>query len=190
MGRMGTVLLWWSEPDGRAAWTGTDVPETAGLYGLHGARFALADGGATGELLRFMGYQKAETEGPLTRYVIEGGNPADTIDLETLPRAPDATQGAGSVHHIAFAVEDRAAQLRVREAVVQTGYQVTPVIDRDYFWSIYFRAPGGVLFEIATNEPGFDRDEDTENLGAALKLPMQHQHLRSRLEAELPVIVD
>ena len=82
------------------------------------------------------------------------------------------------MHHIAFAVPDRAAQLEVRKALVDTGYQVTPVIDRDYFWSIYFRTPGGVLFEVATNEPGFDRDEDTAHLGEALKLPKQHAHLR------------
>ena len=75
------------------------------------------------------------------------------------------------MHHIAFAVPDRAAQLEVRKRLVDTGYQVTPVIDRDYFWSIYFRTPGGVLFEVATNEPGFDRDEDTAHLGKALKLP-------------------
>ena len=92
--------------------------------------------------------------------------------------------GAGSVHHVAFAV-DKADQLEVRKALIDTGYQVTPVIDRDYFWAIYFRTPGGVLFEVATNEPGFNRDEDTAHLGEALKLPRQHQHLRSRLEQTL-----
>ena len=69
----------------------------------------------------------------------------------------------------------------MRKALLDTGYQVTPVIDRDYFWAIYFRTPGGVLFEIATNEPGFNRDEDTAHLGQSLKLPQQHEHLRSRL---------
>ena len=90
-----------------------------------------------------------------------------------------ADLGAGSVHHIAFAVENRAKQLEVRKALIDTGYQVTPVIDRDYFWAIYFRTPGGVLFEVATNEPGFDRDEDTAHLGEALKLPRQHAHLQA-----------
>ena len=101
-----------------------------------------------------------------------------------------AHQGAGSVHHIAFAVEDRAAQLEVRQALVDTGYQVTPVIDRDYFWAIYFRTPGGILFEIATNEPGFDRDEDTAHLGEALKLPTRYEPQRSKIEGLLPAIVD
>lgn len=94
------------------------------------------------------------------------------------------------MHHIAFAVEDRAKQLEVRKALMDTGYQVTPVIDRDYFWAIYFRTPGGVLFEVATNEPGFDRDEDTAHLGETLKLPTQHEHLRGQLETLLPAIAD
>ena len=112
-------------------------------------------------------------------------NGADFIDLETLPGAPFAGLGAGSVHHIAFAVPTKADQLAVRRQLMDTGYQLTPVIDRDYFFSVYFRTPGGVLFEIATNEPGFDRDEDTAHLGEALKLPRQHEHLRGKLEQTL-----
>ncbi|MFD0982690.1 VOC family protein [Tropicimonas aquimaris] len=175
---------------GRMPWTGGDVPEETGVLGFHGARFRLRDAAATGELLEFMGYQKAETTGNLTRYVIEGGNPADTIDIEAIPTARVASQGAGSVHHIAFAVENRAAQLEVRKALMDTGYQVTPVIDRDYFWAIYFRTPGGILFEVATNEPGFDRDEDTAHLGEALKLPTRYEPIRSRIEAGLVPISD
>ena len=176
-----------SDARGRTPWHSGDVSADAGVFGFRGARFALRDAGATGELLSYMGYQKAETEGNLTRYIVEGGNAADTIDLEELPSAaPTADQGAGSVHHIAFAVEDRAAQLRVREALMQTGYQVTPVIDRDYFWAIYFRTPGGVLFEVATNEPGFDRDEDTAHLGEALKLPARYEPHRDKIEGLLP----
>jgi len=133
-------------------------------------------------LLKFMGYSEIEKQGNITRFLREGGNDARLIDLETLPLASAAEQGAGSVHHIAFAVENRATQLEVRKALLDTGWQVTPPIDRDYFWAIYFRTPGGVLFEIATNEPGFDRDEDSAHLGEALKLPKQHAHLREALE--------
>jgi len=78
----------------------------------------------------------------------------------------------------------------VRKALLDTGYQVTPVIDRDYFWAIYFRTPGGVLFEIATNEPGFDRDEDTAHLGSALKLPTRYEPHRAQIEGLLPAIAD
>lgn len=176
------------DPHGRHAWTGGTMAEDTGILGFRGARFRLRDAAATGELLSFMGYQKADTEDNVTRYIIEGGNAANTIDLEELPTGQAAGQGAGSVHHIAFAVEDREAQLRVREALMDTGYQVTPVIDRDYFWAIYFRTPGGVLFEIATNEPGFDRDEDTAHLGEALKLPTRYEPHRDKIEALLPAI--
>ncbi|MEM6373017.1 MAG: VOC family protein [Pseudomonadota bacterium] len=179
-----------SEPQGRRPWTATDVPEDVGILGFRGARFRLREADATGELLRFMGYQKGDSDGTTTRYVIEGGNAADTIDVEHMPGAQGATQGAGSVHHIAFAVADRAAQAEVRRALLDTGYQVTPVIDRDYFWAIYFRTPGGILFEIATNEPGFDRDEDLANLGSALKLPARYEGQRAQIEDLLPQITD
>lgn len=176
--------------DPRAPWTAGGVPEEAAIRGFSGARLRLHDTDATAELLGFMGYQRVEREGDITRFVIPGGNGADTIDLEQLPQTPHARQGAGSVHHIAFAVEDRAAQLEVRKALMDTGYQVTPVIDRDYFWAIYFRTPGGVLFEVATNEPGFDRDEDTAHLGEALKLPSRYEPYRAQIEAQLAPIED
>lgn len=174
--------------DDRAPWTGNGIGADMGIRGFHSADMRLRDGGASSELLTFMGYEKLETEGNVTRFAVPGGNEANIIDIETLPEVGHAGQGAGSVHHIAFAVENRARQLEVREALIDTGWQVTPVIDRDYFWAIYFRTPGGVLFEVATNEPGFDRDEDTAHLGEALKLPSQHEHLRARLEKLLEPI--
>lgn len=177
-----------ADPAGRSPWTDSDVPDDAGILGFHGARFTLRDPAATGELLTFMGYEKADTKDGVTRFVLPGGNGANSIDLEAQPGARTAMQGAGSVHHIAFAVKDRAAQLEVRKALLDTGYQVTPVIDRDYFWAIYFRTPGGVLFEVATNEPGFDRDEDTAHLGEALKLPTRYEPHRAQIEALLPPI--
>jgi glyoxalase family protein len=176
--------------DSRTPWTGNGIGAAEGILGFHSASMRLADRTAAGELLEFMGYQKAETQGAVTRYRIEGGNEANLIEVEERPELPAAQQGAGSVHHVAFAVEDRAAQLETRKKLLDTGYQVTPVIDRDYFWAIYFRSPGGVLFEIATNEPGFERDEDTAHLGEALKLPSQHEHLRSAIENHLSPICD
>src|SRR5690606_39099484 len=144
----------------------------------------------TAELLGFMGYEEAGRDGRLVRLAIRDGNGADHVDIEELPDVERAREGAGSVHHVAFAVRDRAAQAEVRKALLDAGAQVAPVIDRDYFWAIYFRTPGGVLFEIATNEPGFDRDEDVAHLGEALKLPDQHAHLRERLERSLTPITD
>lgn len=179
-----------SENDTRIPWSTEGVPDDVAIRGFSGARMRLHDLEASSELLKFMGYQHAETRGNISRFVIPDGNGADTIDLEILPSAQSARQGAGSVHHIAFAVPDRAAQLEVRKALMDTGYHVTPVIDRDYFWAIYFRTPGGVLFEVATNEPGFDRDEDTAHLGEALKLPSRYEAYRDRIEATLQPLND
>ena len=170
--------------DARAPWTGGGVGTDEAIRGFHSARMRVSDGGATEELLRFMGYQEQERDGGTVRLRVPGGNGADVIDVETIRGANYAQQGAGSVHHIAFSVADRAAQLEVRKALADTGYQVTPVIDRDYFWAIYFRSPGGVLFEVATDEPGFDRDEDPAHLGETLRLPKQHEHLRALLESK------
>lgn len=175
---------------GRSPWTAAGIGADVGILGFRGARFRLRDAAPTGELLSFMGYERAEHAGNVTRWQIAGGNAADVIDIEEVPGARVASQGAGSVHHIAFAVDDRAAQAEVRRALMDTGYQVTPVIDRDYFYAIYFRTPGGILFEIATNEPGFDRDEDTAHLGQALKLPSRYEPLRDQIEALLPPISD
>jgi glyoxalase family protein len=174
-----------TENDSREPWTEGGVPADVAIRGFHSASLRLRDAGSTAELLRFMGYEEVERKDAVTRFRLPNGNGADLVDIETLPGAPRATLGAGSVHHIAFAVPDRATQLDVRKALADTGYMLTPVIDRDYFFSVYFRTPGGVLFEIATNEPGFNRDEDTAHLGEALKLPRQHEHLRARLEQHL-----
>jgi hypothetical protein len=130
-----------------------------------------------------MGYEEVDTSNGIPSCAFRKAATAPTWSTSRRCPARLADLGAGSVHHVAFAVENRAKQLEVRKALIDTGYQVTPVIDRDYFWSIYFRTPGGVLFEIATNEPGFDRDEDTAHLGEALKLPKQHAHLRAYLES-------
>jgi len=171
--------------DARVPFTGNGVDGENAIRGFHSVNLRLRDGGATEELLRYMGYQNAASSKGVNRLIRPDGNGADFVDIEVLPDVAHADLGSGSVHHVAFAVENRAAQLEVRKALLDTGYQVTPVIDRDYFWAIYFRTPGGVLFEIATNEPGFDRDEDTAHLGGALKLPKQHEHLRSYLEGHL-----
>lgn len=173
------------EEDSRTPWTGNGIGEDMAIRGFHSVDMRLRDQGASGELLKFMGYEEIDRQGAITRFRVEGGNDANTIDIETMPSVGYADQGAGSVHHVAFAVDNRARQLEVREALMDTGFQVTPVIDRDYFYAIYFRTPGGVLFEVATNEPGFAVDEDTAHLGEALKLPSQHEHLRGRLERHL-----
>lgn len=175
-----------TDSDMREPWTGAGVPDDAAIRGFHSVSLRLRDSAATGELLRFMGYAPVDNAGGIERLAVAGGNGAGVVDLEAVASADPARLGAGSVHHVAFAVPDGVAQLDVRKALVDTGHAVTPVIDRDYFRAIYFRTPGGVLFEVATNDPGFDRDEEPAHLGEALKLPSQHAHLRAYLEEHLP----
>ena len=177
--------------DRRTPWTGNGVGEDVAIRGFHSVSLRLADADATGELLGLMNYEDVDNAGAVRRFAVCGAdNGAGIVDIETLPATGPARQGAGSVHHVAFAVADRASQLEVRKALVETGYQVTQAIDRDYFSAIYFRTPCGGLFEIATNEPGFNRDEDVAHLGEALKLPAQHEHLRPFLEQHLEPIRD
>ena len=176
--------------DARAPWTENGVDADHAIRGFHSVSMRLRDEGATAELLKYMGYQTLDKKDDVTRLIMPDGNDARFIDLETLPNINRGLQGAGSVHHVAFAVDNRATQLEVRKALMDTGYNVTPVIDRDYFWAIYFRTPGGVLFEVATNEPGFNRDEDTAHLGEGLMLPQQHNHLRPILAEHLQKLED
>ncbi|WP_048644895.1 ring-cleaving dioxygenase [Nitratireductor soli] len=174
--------------DRRSPWDGAGIGEDVAIRGFHSASLTLRDSGGTRALLELMGYTPGPEEDGILRMVRQDSNGAGIIDLESRPDAPAARQGAGSVHHIAFAVADDAAQLAVRQRLTEEGFQVTPVIDRDYFHAIYFRAPGGVLFEVATNPPGFANDEQMAHLGEALKLPTQHEHLRAQLEKTLPEI--
>jgi glyoxalase family protein len=194
--RFGEQVLAFHGPDGdefalvesdddRTPFTGAGIGAAAAIRGFHSVALRLREAGPTAELLRFMGYEPVARDGGVMRLARAGGKGAHILDIEEVPDAPEARAGAGSVHHVAFAVPGRAAQAAVRAALLAAGWQVTPQIDRDYFWAIYFRSPGGVLFEIATNEPGFTRDEDPDHLGEALKLPAQHAHLRARLEQSL-----
>jgi len=111
------------------------------------------------------------------------------VDLRRAPGFWRGAGGVGTVHHIAFRATDSAEQLARREALVAAGYQVTPVLDRTYFRSIYFREPGGVLFEIATDGPGFTVDEGAADLGSSLQLPRKLEPVRDRIAAALPPLL-
>lgn len=179
--------------DARAPWLGSDVPPEVAIRGFHSVQIRLDDARGTAQLLHLLGYREKERlsgQSGIRRFeiVTDKPNGAGFIDLEADAESPPAREGAGSVHHIAFAVDDLAAQDALRRILLDAGQKVTPVIDRDYFHAIYFRTAGGVLFEIATNAPGFDRDEDAADLGQNLQLPAQHQHLRASLEKTLPAL--
>ncbi len=175
-----------ADDDERTPWTTAGIDSEVAIRGFHGVTLTLAETAPTAVLLGLLGYQPIAQEDGMERYATPHAREARFVDIDLRPNGGRAFQGAGSVHHIAFAVADRAAQMAVRERLVAAGHAVTPQIDRNYFYSIYFRSPGGVLFEVATGEPGFAVDEPTAELGRHLKLPGQHEHLRAELERRLP----
>ncbi len=192
----GEARLLFRDPDGLAlalvesgghpgaSWTTGEIGEDVAIRGLHGVTLRLAERQGTEAVLALLGYAPAGHDGALFRHRRDA--PAGIVDIALDPDAPAAVRGTGSVHHVAFAVPDQAAQLALRQRLVAAGQRVTPPIDRRYFISIYFQTPGGVLFEIATAGPGFAVDEDVEELGRSLQLPPQHEHLRAELERSLP----
>ncbi|MDQ3623611.1 MAG: VOC family protein, partial [Verrucomicrobiota bacterium] len=140
-------------------------------------------------LTETLGYQLVEEAGNRFRFAAPPGTGAGRlIDLLCMPDSQPAGGGAGSVHHIAFRARDDEQQRAWREKIVSLGYNVSPVMDRTYFHSIYFRQPGGVLFEIATDPPGFTLDESPEELGTHLRLPPWLERSRPRIEEILPPI--
>jgi glyoxalase family protein len=181
------VLVASPEPDRRAPWITPEIGAEHAVRGFHGVSLLLDVGAATAELLtEVMGYRHVASAAGVHRYVAPQAATARQVDIIEAPDRALAASGRGAVHHIAFAVADDAAQDHFRERMIAAGHRVTPRIDRTYFRSIYFRTPGGVLFEIATEGPGFTVDEPRTSLGQELKLPPQHEHLRARLEQFLP----
>ena len=172
--------------DDRPGWTGGPVSAENAIKGFAGATLLERDRRKTAELLTgVLGFRAVGEDGDRFRYEIGAGGPAAIVDVIEDPDARRGNPVVGTVHHIAFRVSDEETQLEVREEVASLGYNVTAVLDRNYFRSIYFREPGGVLFEIATDVPGFTVDESIEELGADLKLPPRYESRRGRLEESL-----
>jgi glyoxalase family protein len=171
-------------------WDDSPVPEEHSLRGFQGVSAALEDYEPTAKLLtESFGYRLVQESGNRFRFAAQSDAGAGrTVDLLYMPEGRAGNVAAGSVHHIAFRAKDAAEQLRWREHLVELGYHVTPVIDRTYFHSIYFREPGGILFEIATDPPGFTLDETIEELGSKLRLPPSMESARTQIEQGLPPI--
>jgi glyoxalase family protein len=168
----------------------SDVPAEHLLRGFHSVSAALEGYERSAVLLtEVFGYELAQEEANRFRFsapVTTG--PGQMIDLLCMPDTQHAREGAGTVHHIAFRTPDDASQRVCREQLVELGFNVSPVMDRTYFHSIYFREPGGILFEIATDPPGFTADESLEELGQKLRLPPWMETARAQIEAVLPSI--
>ncbi len=166
----------------------TNIPAAHAIRGFFGVTLAEAAYDRTARVLEVMGLRKVAEQGNRFRFLSDGAALGNHIDILVAANPTYGRMGAGSVHHIAFRNDDDASQLEWQEILSNEGLSVTPVQDRTYFHSIYFREPGGVLFEMATNPPGFALDESIETLGEALKLPEWLEPKRSLIEARLPTI--
>lgn len=199
--RFGDPVLRFSDPDGmhleligsEASATihaprTANVPSEHSIRGFFGVTLCEASFEGTASVLTKMGFSQQAEEGNRYRFSAPGAALGSHIDILVQPQPMYGRMGAGSVHHIAFRAPDDAAQLAWREEIKGLSLDVTQVLDRTYFHSIYFREPGGVLFEIATDPPGFGFDEDIESLGEALKLPPWLEPKRDAIEKVLPAI--
>ncbi len=163
-----------------------DVPAEHALQGFHGVRAYSGNPDDSARLLQRLGFTAQETDGA---WVVRGEDRHAELRYETPPAQP-GIQSGGTVHHIAWSAADDAELELFRGVATDGGARPTPIIDRQYFHSVYFREPSGVLFEIASRDIGFDLDEPRESLGEALKLPPQHERLRPQLEERLTPLVN
>ncbi|WP_186420710.1 ring-cleaving dioxygenase [Bosea sp. CS1GBMeth4] len=201
--RFGETVLSFRDPDGmrlalvavpgsesEPAWDNGEVPPEFAIRGFHGVALLLDKTEATAAILRgVFGFVEAGREGNTVRMRAEGTTQGGIVDLHAAGGFLPARMGAGSVHHIAFRAGDDAEQERmVKQLAGQFGLHATGQKDRNYFRSVYFREPGGVLFEIATDAPGFAVDEPAADLGGTLKLPAQYESRRAEIEAVLPAL--
>ncbi len=201
--RFGESVLSFRDPDGmrlalvglpgvesEPCWTEGGIAAENAIRGFHSVSLLLADAAPTAAILTdIFGFAETAREGSLIRYAVAGTKVGGVIDLRVAGGFLPARQGAGSVHHIAFRAADDAAQEEmVRRLVENHRIRTTEQRDRNYFRSVYFREPGHVLFEIATDVPGFAVDEPAAELGRALKLPAGLEAHRAQIEAVLPAL--
>lgn len=173
--------------DNRKAWETDEIKASAGIKGFHGVTITLQQIEPTAVILTdIFGYKLLGQSGNRYRYITDAVETAAIIDLVSLPSEARGTGGAGTNHHIAFRVKNEEVLMQFHGKVTQSGLSITSKIDRNYFYSLYFREPGGVLFEIATDNPGFGIDEPWDQLGSGLLLPPQYEPRRAEIEAMLP----
>ncbi|MBA4055342.1 MAG: ring-cleaving dioxygenase [Marivirga sp.] len=180
--------LVFNENDKRSGFTYGQIPGEHAVKGFYGVTLSEEGYERTAALLlEGMDHKLITEKGNRFRYSASG-IPGDFVDVLCTPDAMRGLSGSGTIHHLAFATADDNTQLEVRERLLTKGLNVTPVLDRQYFHSIYFREPGGILFEVATNPPGFMIDEDAAHLGESLKLPSWIEPSRTEIEKGLQVV--
>jgi glyoxalase family protein len=172
------------------AWHQGPVPAEYSIHGFH--HVTLSENGyeRTASLLTdTLGFKQIEKHGNRFRYAVANGGPSRVVDVVCVPEGRPGRVAVGTVHHVAWRTPTGAEQEKWRGTLIEKELDVTPIIDRQYFHSIYFREPGGVLFEIATDPPGFATDESVDRLGTSLKLPPWLEEARPKLERLLPRVV-
>jgi catechol 2,3-dioxygenase-like lactoylglutathione lyase family enzyme len=170
-------------------WDRAGIPAPYALRGFTGVTLEEEGFESTRQFLTgIMGFEPAGADGQTFRFRASGDGPGTTVDVRTAPSLLPGRIAVGSVHHVAWRVPDDATQERWRNTLVTAGLNVTPVLDRQYFHSIYFNEPGGVIFEIATDPPGFTTDESLDSLGTHLKLPPWFEPRRDQIERALPPV--
>ncbi|RYG22540.1 ring-cleaving dioxygenase [bacterium] len=174
-----------AKPPLPAAWPGLTVPPEHALGAIERARMETAAFDDTRWALETLGFEELEDNGEVATFGLSGGGPVKTLEVQR-SAGNRFMNGTGTVHHIAWRVADDEEQQAWRERLSKEGFHVSPVRDRDYFRSIYFREPGGTLFELATDGPGFAADERPEHLGESLKLPPFAEPHRAQIESALP----
>jgi glyoxalase family protein len=180
-----------SAADDQNPWEEGPVPAEHAVRGFHHVTLSEREPERTTKLMtETLGFRQVEEGDGRYRFEAGDGGPGNLVDVVDGSEDSRGRMGVGTVHHVAFRAENDEHQLEIREEVAKLGYDVTPVLDRNYFHSIYFREPGGVLFEIATDPPGFTADEDLEELGTSLKLPPQYESRRDHLQSVLPPLRD
>jgi glyoxalase family protein len=201
-GKFGEPCLVFTDPDGlrleliaskavdtRKPWTTPEVKADVATRGFHHVTLTLASVEATADVLTdVFEYKPLGQEGNRYRFATDAVENAAIVDLVESPGIRPGQVAGGSVHHVAFRVLDLAVQQKFRDRIASRGLDITERIDRNYFYSVYFREPGGVLFEIATDNPGFTIDEPLGELGTHLRLPSQYERRRSDIEQKLPQI--
>lgn len=200
--RFGEKYLHFEDPDGlkidlivpgkedqRKVWRTDEINETVATKGFHSVTLTVKNVHPTASILTdVFGYKSLKQEGNRYRFVTDAIDNASIVDIIEAPNLAAGLNAGGTNHHVAFRVKDENSQLEFREKILSKGLNITPKIDRDYFFSMYFREPGGVLFELATDNPGFERDEPLNELGTHLKLPKQYEGARSEIEKVLPLL--
>lgn len=169
-------------------WAESPVPARHAIRGIPGVTLSEQSGEVTENILtRLLGFEKVDEEDGRTRY-LSAGSGGSFADVLALPEGAPGETAVGTTHHVAWRAPDDDTEAAWREEIEARGLYVTPILDRNYFHSIYFREPGGVLFEIATDPPGFAVDEDSDHLGDSLKLPPWLERRREEIEQALPPI--